>query len=76
MNHWVAGLEVDFLFEACRVVVETDGWVHHRTPTAFERDRQRDAALARAGHRVLRFTCRQVTDDPATVAATIAAALA
>jgi very-short-patch-repair endonuclease len=76
VNHWVAGLEVDFLFEAQRVVIETDGWAHHRTRAAFERDRDRDAALARAGHRVLRFTHRQLADDPRAVAATIAAALA
>jgi very-short-patch-repair endonuclease len=43
---------------------------------AEERDRERDAALARAGHRVLRFTHRQLADDPHAVAATIAVALA
>jgi very-short-patch-repair endonuclease len=76
VNHWVAGFEVDFLFADHRLVVETDGWAHHRTRRAFERDRERDAALVRAGHRVLRFTHRQIAGDPPAVAATIAAALA
>ena len=68
---WVAGLRVDFLFAASRLVVETDGYRYHRTRRAFERDRERDAILARAGYRTLRFTHRQLTRRPAEVAATI-----
>jgi len=68
---WVAGLKVDFLFAQSRLVVETDGYRFHRTRRAFERDRERDAILARAGYRTLRFTHRQLTRDPASVAATI-----
>jgi very-short-patch-repair endonuclease/predicted transcriptional regulator of viral defense system len=68
---WVAGLRVDFLFAASRLVVETDGYRYHRTRRAFERDRERDAILARAGYRTLRFTHRQLTREPAMVAETI-----
>ena len=68
---WVAGLRVDFLFVASRLVVETDGYRYHRTRRAFERDRERDAILARAGYRTLRFTHRQLTREPAMVAATL-----
>ena len=68
---WVAGLRVDFLFAPARLVVETDGYRFHRTRRAFERDRERDAILARAGYRVLRFTHRQMTREPALVAETI-----
>jgi very-short-patch-repair endonuclease/predicted transcriptional regulator of viral defense system len=68
---WVAGLRVDFLFAASRLVVETDGYRYHHTRRAFERDRERDAILARAGSRTLRFTHRQLTSDPAGVAQTI-----
>jgi predicted transcriptional regulator of viral defense system len=68
---WVAGVKVDFLFAQSRLVVETDGYRFHRTRRAFERDRERDAILARAGYRTLRFTHRQLTRDPASVAATI-----
>jgi very-short-patch-repair endonuclease len=75
VNHWIAGLEVDFLFEGARLVVEADSWTHHQSREAFERDRERDAVLARAGHRVLRFTDRQLKDRPDRVAATIATAL-
>ena len=68
---WVAGLRVDFLFAASRLVVETDGYRYHRTRRAFERDRERDGILARAGYRTLRFTHRQLTREPAMVADTI-----
>jgi very-short-patch-repair endonuclease len=67
----VCGLEVDFLFVAQRLVVEVDGYRFHRTPRAFERDRERDAILARAGYRTPRFTYRQVTAAAVEVAATI-----
>ena len=68
---WVAGLRVDFLFAASRLVVETDGYRYHRTRRAFERDRERDALLARAGYRVLRFSHRQLTREPTMVAHTL-----
>jgi very-short-patch-repair endonuclease len=73
-NSIVEGFEVDFHFERHRLVVETDGWRYHRTRRAFDRDRERDAALTRAGLRVLRLTDRQLADG-GEVAATIRAAL-
>ena len=71
VNGEVAGLEVDFVFAEQRLAVEADSWTFHRTRRAFERDRERDAILARAGYRTLRFTHRQLTRSPAAVAATI-----
>jgi very-short-patch-repair endonuclease/predicted transcriptional regulator of viral defense system len=71
VNGDVAGLEVDFVFAAERIAVEADSWSYHRTRRAFERDRERDAILARAGYRTLRFTHRQMTSDAAGVAAAI-----
>jgi very-short-patch-repair endonuclease/predicted transcriptional regulator of viral defense system len=71
VNHHVAGLEVDFVFSAHRLAVETDSWRFHRTRAAFERDRERDAILAVAGYRSLRFTHRQLQNEPATVAAAL-----
>jgi hypothetical protein len=71
VNAEVAGLEVDFLFAEQRLVMEADSWTFHRTRRAFERERERDAILARAGHRTLRFTHRQLTRERAMVAATI-----
>ena len=37
----------------------------HRGRAAFERDRERDAILATKGYRTLRFTDRQIENDPA-----------
>src|SRR3954470_4772553 len=76
VNARVAGLEVDFVFASRRVAVETDGWQFHGHRAAFERDRRRDAALTRAGYRVLRFTHDQVAGEPHVIAATVAAVLA
>ena len=49
-------------------MIETDGWDTHRTRHAFEADRAKDAALTAAGYTVVRFTYRQLRDDPQTVA--------
>jgi hypothetical protein len=73
VNHTLTALdhqpyEVDFYFPAYRLVVETDGWDTHRTRVAFERDRAKDAALTASGYIVLRFTKRQIAEDPGTVA--------
>jgi predicted transcriptional regulator of viral defense system len=62
------GLEADFYFPTHRLVVETDGWEDHKTRHAFEADRAKDAALTAAGYTVMRFTWRQLRDDPETVA--------
>jgi hypothetical protein len=73
VNHTLTALdhepyEVDFFFPAHRLVVEIDGWRDHGTRVAFERDRAKDAALVAAGYAVLRFTKRQIVEDPDTVA--------
>ena len=66
--------EVDFAWPEHRLAVELDGAAFHRTRQAWEADHQRDARFARAGWRVLRFTWRQVTGEPAAVVATVSAA--
>ena len=71
VNTPVAGLDVDFLFAAQRLVVEVDGFHFHRTRAAFERDRARDATLAAAGLRTLRFTQRQVIERPGLILAAL-----
>jgi very-short-patch-repair endonuclease len=68
--------EVDFLWRDQRLVVEVDGWKSHRTRSAFEEDRARDARLKLLGFEVLRLTWRQIESDSAMVAATIRALLA
>jgi hypothetical protein len=67
--------EVDFLWRAQRVVVETDYWTYHRGSVAFEDDHARDLDLHAAGYTVFRFTDRQLEGEPDRVAAVLRAAL-
>jgi very-short-patch-repair endonuclease len=67
VNVKVGGMLVDFLLRAPRVVIETDGWRYHRGRASFEEDRARDARLRRLGFEVLRFSYRQVFDQPELV---------
>jgi very-short-patch-repair endonuclease len=62
---------VDFLWRDRRLVVETDGWEGHRGRQAFEDDRARDAFLRLQGYEVLRFSWRQVFEDPKSVVAVL-----
>lgn len=64
VNHWVDGYEADFAWPERRVIVEVDGRATHDTTRAFESDRLRDRRLVLAGWRVIRFTWRQLNDDP------------
>jgi predicted transcriptional regulator of viral defense system len=76
VNAWIplsegGGAEADFFWREQRLAIETDGNETHGTRQAFERDRLRDQQLAVAGFRVVRFTWRQVEDEPDRVAATV-----
>ena len=70
-----AGGKVDAVWDRQRLVVEVDGYRYHRTRAKFERDRRKDGQLLLAGDRMLRITWRQLTREPQTVVAVIAAAL-
>lgn len=65
---------VDFACHRARLVVEVDGGVHQLTDVAL-RDIRRDERLAAEGYRVLRFTNRQVNEQPEAVCAAVRAAL-
>jgi very-short-patch-repair endonuclease len=67
-NARIEGHEVDFVWREKRLIVEVDGYAYHRSPSAFETDRERDVTLAIAGWKVLRFTWAQITRRPAWVA--------
>lgn len=67
---------VDFLWRDERLIVETDGYRFHRTRSAFEADRARDVELKLLGYTVVRFTHRQVMDEPSQVAQTLRVLLA
>ena len=70
-NVLVGVFEVDFIWRDARLVVETDGARVHDTRQKFEDDRRRDAELTAAGYRVVRFTWRQITEEPAVVIAVL-----
>lgn len=71
VNVKVDRYEVDLLWREQRLIVEVDGWEAHRSRSAFEEDRARDARLTLLGYRVVRFTWRQGTTNRTTVAKTI-----
>lgn len=79
VNAWVVAnaepLQVDFLWRAERLVVETDGYAFHASRQAFERDRRRDQLLKLAGYETLRFTWRHVAEDPDEVTEALRALL-
>lgn len=75
-NRQLHGFQVDALWPDHKLVVEVDGWLFHRDRDAFENDRLRDATLVAHGYRVIRFTARQLRDEPLLVLGQLAAALA
>lgn len=68
VNQWVPvgsdSFKCDFVWPDSRLIVETDGRDAHIRYRQFEEDRRRDAQLKLAGWEVVRFTWRQVVEDP------------
>lgn len=56
--------EVDLLAVAAGVNFESDGWAFHRDPAQREQDDARDERLRALGLVVLRFTGRQIWEEP------------
>jgi very-short-patch-repair endonuclease len=56
--------EIDFLWRAHRLAVETDGGRFHDNPFAQARDLERNRVLARAGFRILRLRWEELQDHP------------
>ena len=71
VNVLIGNYKVDFLWREERLIVEADSFEHHRDRTTFEADRARDAELRLVGYTVVRFTWRQLTNEPAWVARTV-----
>jgi hypothetical protein len=67
---------VDFAWPDVRLVVEIDGFAWHSSEEAFKSDRDRQNELELAGWMVLRFTAKDVLNQPLKVSATVRAALA
>ncbi len=76
LNALAAGFEVDALWPDERVVVELDGWAHHKERAAAARDRDKTNRLQVAGYLVLRFLHGDVVGRPSEVAAAIRGLLA
>jgi very-short-patch-repair endonuclease/predicted transcriptional regulator of viral defense system len=64
--------EVDFLWRAQKVVVETDGGRFHDNPAAGSRDSERNRALASAGFLVSRLGWEDLRDRPGGTMAELA----
>jgi very-short-patch-repair endonuclease len=71
---WHAGrfvARVDAALPSCLLAIEVDGYEHHSSPEAFQKDRTRQNRLVALGWTVLRFTWDDVVKRPAMVAQTI-----
>jgi hypothetical protein len=66
-KHMVNRFEVDFFWPELGLVVETDGWRYHRTPSAQTRDALRFQVHVANGLTPLRFSHHQVKYRPAHV---------
>jgi hypothetical protein len=76
LNAPAAGHEVDALWPDRRLVVELDGWAHHKEREAAAKDRDKTNRLQLAGYVVLRFLHADVVHRSAEVADEIRRALA
>ena len=63
--------EVDFAYPEVKLVIEVDGFDAHGTPRAMAKDFVRQNGLVPYKWHVLRFTWRQVTEEPEMVAGVI-----
>jgi hypothetical protein len=75
VNVKVGRFEIDFVWRAERLAVETDDFRYHRGSVAFEDDHARDLELRHRGFAVRRFTGRQFDEEPDRVAADLREAL-
>jgi len=67
--------EADLLWRSRRLVVEVDNWTYHRGSVAFEDDHARELDLRRLGFTVLRYTDKQLEEEPGRIVADIREAL-
>lgn len=63
---------VDFYLRSLRLAIEVDGWSHHSSVAAANRDARRDRQLASMGILVLRFTTDDVLRRPREVVREVA----
>jgi hypothetical protein len=66
---------VDFAYPAQRLIIEGDSRKWHGLMESFDADRHRDNQAQLAGWRILRFTWKDILDDPLMVTSAIRQAL-
>lgn len=76
LNAPAVGYQVDALWPDHRLVVELDGWLHHKEREAAAQDRHKTNRLQLAGYAVLRFLHADVIGRSAEVADEVRRALA
>jgi len=76
LNARAAGFQVDALWRDEHLVVELDGWAHHKERQAAAWDRDKTNRLQHAGYVVLRFMHGDLVHRPQEIAAQIRNALA
>lgn len=69
-------MEVDFLCEPQKLVIELDGIQHLQDEAAWRSDRQKDLHLQRHGYWVMRFLTTEISKELNTVLDTILATMA
>ena len=62
---------VDFLYEDLRIVIEVNGYRHHRTQAQTTADAKRRRRLTRAGYEVHEFTYEEIVDRPGELVALV-----
>jgi very-short-patch-repair endonuclease len=70
-NERIGRWEADFYWPSHCLVVEVDAYSTHSSPTAFERDRRKDAELGALGLEVQRFSANRVGSEVGAVVAWI-----
>lgn len=75
-NIRVRGMRIDASWRAERVAVELDGYRWHRDRSRVEADRAREMKLRAGGWTPLRYSARQVFDEPLLVVADLSRTLA
>lgn len=69
VNVWIGRWQVDAVLFEHKIAVELDSRVAHDLPSRLEEDHQRDLELRALGYTVLRYTWRQLRDEPDLVVA-------
>ncbi|MET0700527.1 MAG: DUF559 domain-containing protein, partial [Mycobacterium sp.] len=74
-NYPVGDDVVDVAFPECKLAIEIDGWAFHSDPDVFRHDRARQNRISLLGWQVLRFTWRDLVEQPERVIAELQAAI-